>query len=318
MQNAILIYNPASGAKKEKRAQAIAQVLAVLRSAGVRAEAVATTHAGSATSQTEEAMASGHAYDTVLACGGDGTVNEVLNGLVRSNSQAALGVIPLGSGNLLATDLLLPYPSGEAAQTLLRYTPRAIRPGMIKYQGKDGPVKRYLIVAAGVGSDAELMYRTAVAEKERYGMYAYFLEMFRMAMRRKFSLFNVEWLDDQGTRHSERVTLIMGIRAKRFPGVLRGMRLGSELGRNDYRLMLFKTDKVRHFLHYFVSVASGLNWKVPHVELAYSTWFRCTPLESENPESIHCECDGELLGTLPVEVSIEEKTFNLLMPENNN
>jgi YegS/Rv2252/BmrU family lipid kinase len=313
MQNAILIYNPASGGKKEKRAQAIAQVLAVLRAAGVQAEAVATTHAGSATDQTKQALASD--YDTVLACGGDGTINEVLNGLVLSGSQAALGVIPLGSGNLLATDLLLPHGTEAAARALLRYKPRAIRPGMISYQGKDGPVKRYLIVAAGVGSDAELMYRTAVEEKERYGMYAYFLEMFRMAVRRKFSTFNVEWLDDHGTRYSDRVTLIMGIRAKRFPGVLRGMRLGSELVRNDYRVMLFKTDKVRHFLQYLVSVASGLNWKVPHIDVATSTWFRCTPLESENPESIHCECDGELLGTLPVEVSIEQKTFNLLMPE---
>jgi diacylglycerol kinase family enzyme len=158
------------------------------------------------------------------------------------------------------------------------------------------------------------MYRTAVEEKERFGMYAYFLEMIRMAVRRKFSTFNVEWLDAEENFHTERVTLIMGIRAKKFPGVLRGMRLGSELIRNDYRLMLFKTDKVRHFLHYFVSVASGLNWKVPHVDLAFSKRFRCTPLDSEKPESIHCECDGELLGTLPVEVSIEDKTFNLLMP----
>jgi diacylglycerol kinase (ATP) len=257
-------------------------------------------------------MASG--FDTVLACGGDGTVNEVLNGLVRSGSQAALGVIPLGSGNLLATDLLLPHRPEAAARLLLQYKPRAIRPGMIRYQGKDGPVERYLIVAAGVGSDAELMYRTAVEEKERYGMYAYFLEMIRMAVRRKFSTFNVEWLDAQGTLHMERVTLIMGIRAKKFPGVLRGMRIGSELVRNDYRLMLFKTDKVRHFLHYFASVASGLNWKVPHVDLAFSPWFRCTHLDSQKPESVHCECDGELLGTLPVEVSIEDKTFNLLMP----
>ena len=312
MQKVFLIYNPASGAKKEKRAQAIAQVLAVLRAAGVQAEPVATTHAGSATSQTEQAMASG--FDTVLACGGDGTVNEVLNGLVRSGSQAALGVIPLGSGNLLATDLLLPRHPEAAARMLLQYKPRAIRPGLIRYQGKEGLVERYLIVATGVGSDAELMYRTAVEAKERYGMYAYFLEMLRMAVRRKFSTFNVEWLDDQGNRHQECVTLIMGIRAKKFPGILRGMRIGSELIRNDCRLMLFKTDKVRHFMYYFLSVASGLNWKVPHVDLVFSTWFRCTPLDSQKPGNVHCECDGELLGTLPVEVSIGEKTFNLLMP----
>src|ERR1700694_1071150 len=173
--HAILIYNPASGGKKEKRANDSAKVLAVLRSAGARAEAVPTTHAGSATSQTQQAVASG--FDTVLACGGDGTVNEVLNGLVLSGSQAALGVIPLGSGNLLATDLLLPRRPEAAAQALLTYKPRAIHPGVISYQGKEGRVTRYLIVATGVGSDAELMYRTAVEEKERYGMYAYFLEM---------------------------------------------------------------------------------------------------------------------------------------------
>jgi YegS/Rv2252/BmrU family lipid kinase len=311
--HAILIYNPASGGKKEKRANAIAKVAAVLRSAGVQVEAVATTHAGSATSQTQQALASG--FDTVIACGGDGTINEVLNGLVLSGSKAALGVIPLGSGNLLATDLLLPRDPESAARALLRYKPRAIRPGMISYQRKEGRVTRYLIVAAGVGSDAELMYRTPVAEKERYGMYAYFLEMFRMAFRRRFSSFNVEWLDDQGNRHSDQVTLIMGIRAKTFPGVLRLMRLGSELARNDYRVLLFKTDKVRHFIHYFFSVATGLNWKVPQVDLAHSTWFRCTPLESKDPKDVHCECDGELLGTLPVEVSIEQRTFNLLMPE---
>jgi YegS/Rv2252/BmrU family lipid kinase len=313
MKNAILIYNPASGGKKEKRLHAISQVLAVLQSAGVHAEAIATTHAGSATSQTQQAVASG--FDTVIACGGDGTMNEVLNGLVLSGSDAALGVVPLGSGNLLATDLRLPRKPAAAAQALLRYKPRALRPGAICYQGKNGPVKRYLIVATGVGSDAELMYRTATKTKELFGMYAYFLEMLRMAVRRKFSTFNVEWLDDQGSRRTDRVTLIMGIRAKTFPGVLRRLRLGSELIRNDYRLMLFRTDKVRHFLHFFCSVASGLNWKVPQVDLAYSTWFRCMPLDAGGPENIHCECDGEVLGRLPVEVCIEQKTFNLLMPE---
>jgi diacylglycerol kinase family enzyme len=157
------------------------------------------------------------------------------------------------------------------------------------------------------------MYRTVVEAKERFGMYAYFLEMLRMAVRGKFPLFKVEWKDEQGNCRSGEVSLVMGVRCRKFPGILGRVRLGAELIRNDYRLMLFHTSKARHFLNYFASVASGFNWKAPQVELAFSTWFRCAPLDP--PETIHSEVDGELLGTLPVEVSIEPRTFRLLMPE---
>jgi diacylglycerol kinase family enzyme len=313
MKKALLIYNPSSGRRREHRVKQVARALAVLRAAGVEAETCATTHRGSAVEQTREAVA--HGFDTVIACGGDGTANEILNGLMLSgNSDAVLGVLPFGSGNLLATDLLLPHNPESAAQALLRYRPRALCPGIIRYQDKTGQQQRYFIVAAGVGCDADLMYRTAVEAKERYGMYAYFLEMFRMTLRGRFPLFKVEWTEADGNCHSGQVSMVMGIRSRKFPGVLQRVRLGSELIRNDYRLMLFHTGKVRHFLNYFASVASGLNWKVKPVELVYSTWFRCTPLPSQS-EPIHSEVDGELLGTLPVEVGIEPRTFNLLMPD---
>ncbi len=69
-------------------------------------------------------------------------------------SAATLGVIPLGSGNLLATDLLLPKEPAAAARALLTYQPRDVCPGVITYQTKAGQEKRYVIVAAGVGADA--------------------------------------------------------------------------------------------------------------------------------------------------------------------
>ena len=295
----------------------MARAISIFRSAGIDVDAWATTHPGSATTQTQQAIA--HGFDTIIASGGDGTANEVLNGLMLSASngaaQAGMGVLPLGSGNLLATDLLLPRNAEKAAHALLRYEPRELRPGILTSMGKDGPQKRYFIVAAGVGSDAELMYRTAVEAKGRYGIYAYFLEMYRMAMRGRFHMFQVEWQDDQGALHRAEVASIMAVRAGRFPGLLQRVRLGSGLVRNDYRLMMFQTDKVRHFINYFASVATGLNWPVKQVELAYSTWFRCTPLKAQDPASIHSEVDGELLGTLPVEVSIGDKPFRLLMPK---
>lgn len=312
MRKALLIYNPLSGRKRQHRARQISLALAVLRGAGVEAESSATTHRGSAIDQTREAVSAG--FDTVIACGGDGTANEVLNGLMLCGGEATMGVLPFGSANLLATDLLLPSNVEAAARTLLSYKPCPMKPGLMHYQDKTGPQQRYFIVAAGVGSDAELMYRTAAAAKERFGVYAYFLEMSRMAVRRRFPKFKVEWEDSDGKRQSGEVSMVMAVRAAKFPGVLKRVQLGSQLLRNDYRLMLFHTSKVRHFLNYFASVASGKNWNVPQVQLAFSTWFRCTALPDQNLASIHSEMDGELLGTLPVEVSIEQKTFQLLMP----
>ncbi len=311
MQKVFLIYNPASGRKKAKRAQAISRVIETFRAAGVEVEAAATTHAGSAIQQAREAALAG--FDTVIACGGDGTVNEALNGLVAAASNAALGVVPLGSGNLLAADLRLPFDPVAAAQKLLSYTPREFRPGTVTSQRNGAPEKRCFIVAAGVGSDAELMYRTAVEAKERWGRNAYFLEMARMALRGGYPMFEIEWEDEQGKRKQDRATLAMAIRATRFPGLLRFVNLGSALTRDSFCLLLFRTAKVRRFLSYFAGVATGVNWKVKDVEVVHSRWFRCTPLASSGAGVIHSQADGELLGSLPVELGIESKPVKLLM-----
>ncbi|MBZ5505032.1 MAG: hypothetical protein LAO78_06055 [Acidobacteriia bacterium] len=315
MNKAFLIYNPASGRKRQQRAQDIARVVEIFRAAGVQVETCATTHAGSATQQVQEAAAAG-GFDTVVACGGDGTANEALNGLMRASSirtsaDVALGLVPLGSGNLLASDLGLPSDPMAAAQKLLTYRPREFWPGLVCSQGKDGPQKRYFLVAAGVGSDAELMYRTAVKAKERWGRNAYFLEMAKMALHGGYPMFQVEWEDEQGNRKQDKAMLAMAVRAGKFPGLLRFVNLGSSLMRNDFCLLLFRTNKVRRFLSYFAAVATGRNWKVQDVDKIHSKWFRCTALPGVEP--IHSQADGEMLGTLPAELSIESRPVKLLM-----
>jgi diacylglycerol kinase (ATP) len=295
-------------------------VAAVFRAAGVQVEASASTHAGSAIQQAQEAAQAG--FDTVVACGGDGTANEALNGLmraspmrtssIRTSGDVALGLVPLGSGNLLAADLRLPSDPVAAAERLLTYAPRDFRPGVVCSQRDGTPDKRYFIVAAGVGSDAELMYRTAVESKERWGRNAYFLQMARMAAQGGLSMFQVEWEDEQGNHKQDKASLAMAVRAARFPGLLRFVNLGSALTHDSFCLLLFRTDKIRRFLSYFAAVATGMNWKVPDVDVIHSNWFRCTGLPGA--KAIHSQADGELLGTVPAELSIESRAVKLLMP----
>jgi diacylglycerol kinase family enzyme len=125
-------------------------------------------------------------------------------------------------------------------------------------------------------------------------------------------MFQVEWEDEQGTRRKDKAMLAMAVRAARFPGLLRFVNLGSGLLRDDFCLLLFRTNKVRRFLSYFAGVATGRNWKVRDVDTLHTKWFHCTALPGVK-EAIHSQADGEMLGTLPAELSIAERPMKLLM-----
>ena len=100
----ILIYNPAAGRQRNLRASRSRRWPKHCRANGHRAEIVCTTGPGSAAQQAREAAATA---DVIFACGGDGTVHEVLQGLVAETGAPActLGIIPLGSANALARHL---------------------------------------------------------------------------------------------------------------------------------------------------------------------------------------------------------------------
>ena len=89
MRKAALLYNPASGHRRERRVAHVEEAAAVLRAAGVEALVVPTRAPGTAGEQAREAVAAG--CDTIVACGGDGTVHEILPGL--AGGAAALRVI---------------------------------------------------------------------------------------------------------------------------------------------------------------------------------------------------------------------------------
>src|SRR3984885_6642378 len=153
MRKAQLLYNPLSGRRRERRLADVEEARSVLRSAGIEATIASTRAASDATDQTKCAIAEG--CDTVFACGGDGTVHDVLQGLV--GTQTALGIIPLGTANSLANDLKLPLSPASAARAALTAQPRRIAVGRVTYldlTGKES--QRYFTVIVGIGVDAHL------------------------------------------------------------------------------------------------------------------------------------------------------------------
>ena len=125
MRKVVLLYNPLSGSRHNRRLADVKAVELVLRSAGIEVIVAPTQAASGTAAQVNEAIAQG--CDTVFACGGDGTVHDVLQSLV--GSDMALAIIPLGTANALAHDLRIPLTAVGAARAALTAKPRHIAVG---------------------------------------------------------------------------------------------------------------------------------------------------------------------------------------------
>lgn len=313
MRKAILLYNPLSGRRRGRRLADVEAALSVLRSAGVEASAAPTRAASDATDQTRQAIAAG--CDTVFACGGDGTVHDVLQGLV--STQAALAIIPLGTANSLAHDLRLPLSPAGAAQAALTAKPSRIAVGRVEYQDFTGQRgARYFTVTVGIGVDAHLFYKLDPLVKRRFGMAAYCLKATRLWLTHRMELFAVEFPGESQTRRAE-VSQLLVVRIRDFGGVLRELAPGASLQRDDLRLVLFHTRSRVAYLRYVLRGLFAANWKVPGIELVHSARAVCSAMSSINPvpkSRIFVEADGELLGTLPAEITVVRDAATLLVP----
>jgi len=317
MRRAVLLYNPQSGLRRSRRLSDVERAAERLRSNGIEVGLEATTGPRSADQQARRLISQG--FDTIIACGGDGTVHDVLQGV--AGTQATLGVLPLGTANSLAADLGLTRDPETAANQLVTAYSRRIAVGQLEYQ--TNPLKRekrYFTVAAGVGLDAALFYRINANFKRRWGMLAYCAESLRMWAMQSYHPFRVEWFDTEADRkRSEVVTQLLAVRIANFGGVLRKLAPGADLFRNDLRLILFKTASRSRYLRFLAGRLAGQDWKDTDIELVSASQLWCLPHREERQgrhRVVHAEADGEWLGRLPVMIGIVPDSLNLLIPPN--
>jgi len=261
MRKAVLLYNPLSGRHHARRLADVKAALTVLRQAGVEATLEPTRGQADATAQARQAIAEG--YDTIFACGGDGTVHDVLQGMVGGN--AALGVIPLGTANALAHDLRLPLSAVEAARASLTAKPRRTAVGRVEYldfEGNRG--SRFFIVAAGIGADAHLFYKLNPLVKGHLGMAAYYAMATRLWLTHPMENFAVE--TESGATVD--VSQLLAVRICNFGGVLRELAPGASLDQNDLRLILCQTASRVSYLSYVARSLLRSKWSVKGIELA--------------------------------------------------
>jgi YegS/Rv2252/BmrU family lipid kinase len=308
---ALLLFNPVSGAHLEYRAATMRRIAEVLRRAGVEVLVEATHARGSAGDQARAAIQAG--CDAVFACGGDGTVFEILQGVAEST--AMMGVIPLGTGNVLAHDLGLAARPERAAAQILDFEPRTISLGHIQTAGRS----RFFTVAAGVGVHAELLYRANARAKQRGGYLAYYTQGARLLFRHPFVPFPVEINTNNGEVVKTTALELVAMRVRSFGGPLRRWRPGSSLLSPDLRLVLLRNSNRAHVLRYAMQALAGFapydELETPDADLSfvYAKSVMCGS-PSVRPAELRVQADGELLGPTPTLISIVPHALTLLVP----
>jgi diacylglycerol kinase (ATP) len=177
----LVIHNPTSGSRAKGKLGRWLAALQRLGAAVTLAETEAPRHAIELARAADPAR-----FDAVAVAGGDGTINEAVNGLV--SSELPLALLPLGTANVLANELDLPRNLERLAEIAAFAPARSIRPGEILAEGQNEPW-RFLLMA-GIGFDAEVVDHLDLKLKRRLGKGAYAIESLRQLARhdkRRFS-----------------------------------------------------------------------------------------------------------------------------------
>jgi YegS/Rv2252/BmrU family lipid kinase len=316
MRKAALLYNPESGGSKQRHKE-LEAALAVLRNGAVEADLVPTESPHHAIEETRRAVESG--CDTIFACGGDGTIHNIAQ--VLANSSTALAILPIGTANALAHDLNLPLKVVDAAKASLHAAPRRIAVGRVHYADLQGNLAtRFFVIAAGVGVDAHLFYKLHSGAKQRLGMAAYYAKAWHLWFSYPMTRFVAEYLET-GSNAPQRaeVTELMAVRIRNFGGVLQELAPGALLDRDDLRLVFCRTSSRAAYLAYVTRGLLRAHWTIPGIDLAHSTRVACqyqaSSSASQQEQKIYVEADGELLGTLPAEITVVPNALTLLTPQ---
>src|ERR1700719_1491496 len=190
LRNALLIHNPNAGGGGKGRRRTLDAARHIFAARGIDSELAETTGPGHATEIAHRAATERRGL--VIACGGDGTLNEVVNGLAahKNGHRVPLALLPGGTANILAKELNLPWDIPGAAKKLLHGEVRDIALGLAT-PVNEPEKKRWFLSVAGAGPDGMIVYAVDLDLKARVGILAYWWQGTREVFRYKFPHFRV-------------------------------------------------------------------------------------------------------------------------------
>jgi len=305
LRNALLIHNPNAGGGGADRRKELDEARRIFATGGIEADLAETTGPGDA---TEIALRAGNeGRQLVIACGGDGTLNEVVNGLARQQNghRVPLALLPGGTANILAKELTLPWDIPQAAQRLVRGTVREIALGLAT-PVQEPERARYFLSVAGAGPDGRITYAVDLELKAKMGIFAYWWQGAREVLNYKFPRFNVKTKDQ-----TIEASLVIVGRTKHYGGPFK-ITTEADLYEDQFELAVLTTQSGLRYLSYLPTLWFGNLRNSEGVHFVKADTLLCEPTDGE---PVYAQVDGEPLSRLPVEFKIVPRALKLLIPE---
>ena len=285
------------GAKGLKRLSAAAEIL---REKGHDTWLVPTQGPGTAGAIARRSIADG--AELILAAGGDGTINEIAEGVAFSD--VPLGVLPAGTANVLANEMGLNSTIEGAAENLSACIPTRISMGRLQCANGEERTRLFLLMA-GIGLDAKIVYNLSMPLKARFGKLAYWIGGFSLLGR---DLDEFEVLVD-GRRVNCSFVLVSKVR--NYGGDLE-IAQSISLLEDRFEVVLFESCSSFRFLNYLTRVAIRKLSGVTGVSMIRA---KAVCMPGTTARRVYIQVDGEYAGHIPASVEIVPDALTLLIPE---
>ena len=275
----------------------------VFRNGGIETELQSTAAPTEATAMARRAVA--ESRQLVIVCGGDGTVNEVVNGLACS--QVPLAVLPAGTANVLAKELSLPWNLPRAAERLLGAPYRRIALGLATPEKSSGE-PRYFLSVAGAGADGALVAAVRPEIKLKAGILAYWQEGLRQLTKYHFPLFRTSMA---GNGNNIEASLVIVGRTKHYGGPFK-ITTEADLLSSEFELAFVTTRSAWRYISYLPLIWAGKLRSARYVRFFKTNSLQCV---SVNGSQVQIQVDGEPAGNLPAEFRIVPDALTLAIPD---
>lgn len=289
----VLLSNPKTGRYSSRR-PSIEKVAAYLETLGVPVDLHLTTRSGDATRIAAAAARDG--AKTIIVAGGDGTINEALQGIIGTNTR--LGIIPRGTANVMARELGLPLDCMAAAKVIAQGTTQRIHVGCATDEVKGD--KRYFFLMAGIGLDASVVRRVHPRLKKYFGKGAFWLSGLSHLANWQPHKFQVEINQER----LEATFAAIG-KAASYGGDL-AVTPRAKLDKPDFEICVISSRSRLRYLHLLAYVIRG---GVP-ANKSEVRFLRSS--EARAFGDVPVQVDGELIGKLPLRFSIAPETVEVV------
>jgi diacylglycerol kinase (ATP) len=238
--------------------------------------------------------------DLILAAGGDGTINEVAEGMIHSS--VPLGILPAGTANVLAMEMRMGARLLRAAEALEQAAPRRISVGHLSCDG--GRRSRYFLLMAGVGLDAHVVYHVSGSLKAKTGKFAYWVAGWSLLGRR------LTQMEMEVDGHKRTCSFVLLSKVRNYGGDFEIAR-DVTLFDNTFEAVVFEGRSSLPYVKYFAGMAVNRLAGMKGVTVLRTDHARLT---APAGSPAYVQVDGEFAGHLPAEIRIVPDALTLLVP----